>query len=69
MSTVSSKPEHPAYLLAALCVIAIVILTLHGDTIDETIKLLAATSLGVGGGVTISGNGKNGNGGTPPVVP
>jgi hypothetical protein len=68
MSTISSKPEHPAYLLAALCVIAIVVLTLHGDTIDETIKLLAATSLGVGGGVTISGNGKNGAPPAPPAV-
>jgi len=51
-SPMNDKPELPAYLVAALCILGMIVLTLHGDTIPDTLNLVAIGALGVGGAIT-----------------
>jgi hypothetical protein len=59
---IQQRPEIAAYLVAALCIIGMIVLTFHGDTVPDTLNFIAAGALGIGGGVTVSG------GGSPPAI-
>lgn len=47
-----TRPELPAYLVAALCIIGMIVLTLHGDAVPDTLNLVTIGALGIGGAVT-----------------
>lgn len=48
----ATRPELPAYVLAALAVIGIIVLTFKGDAIPDVLNLVAIGSIGIGGAVT-----------------
>jgi hypothetical protein len=47
------RPDLAAYALVALCLVALVVLTLFGKTVPDVVTYLAVSALGVGGGVSL----------------
>lgn len=52
------KPELPAYVLAALSVVAITVLTLTGHAVPDILNVATIGALGIGGAVTTPGGSK-----------
>lgn len=48
------RPELAAYVITALCIIAIVVLTLQNKVVPDVLNFVAAGAIGIGGGVTMS---------------
>lgn len=47
-----SRPEMPAYFLAAVAVVGIVILTLASKAVPDVLNLVTIGSIGIGGAIT-----------------
>jgi hypothetical protein len=62
---VNSRPEVLPFLVAALAIVGIVILTILGDPIPEVLNVVAVGAFATGGAVTIP----NLNGQQPPAPP
>lgn len=51
----TTRPELPAYLLAAITIIGIVVLSMTNHTVPDILNVATIAALGVGGAVTTPG--------------
>jgi hypothetical protein len=49
------RPEAPAFIIAALCIIGIVILTALNHPVPDILNIATGAALGVGGAITQAG--------------